>query len=109
MTKHTPTPWAYGVYEITDNMRKRLERPQSCVCLPDTADSPRMVIALCGDAMDENSRADSEFIARAVNSHEELLEAAKAVMELAVSEGIGFKHQAMRDFRNAIAKAEKGE
>ena len=63
-TQHTPTPWHYANGTITG------DRPNSLY-------NRIMTIPIPFDNVD---RANLEFLIRAVNSHEALLEAAKAAL-----------------------------
>ena len=72
---HTPTPWAFGVYDATEYFKSI--KQHSCVCDPVTL----ALIATCGKAEDKNSQADAEFICRAVNSHEELVKELGAIAD----------------------------
>jgi len=83
---HTPTPWKV----TTTN-----EVWMSSVCGSDGDE-----IAQCFKFKNE-SEANAAFIVRAVNSHEELLEAAKSLIKYGVV-GDEYKEQV----RQAIAKAE---
>lgn len=63
--KHTQGKWSVGVYHTTSTMIERLQAgPQSCVCLDEDGE-PGMVIALCGDAHDEQSQIDADLMSAA--------------------------------------------
>jgi hypothetical protein len=57
----TQGEWRVGVYETTSTMLETLKSPQACVCRKDD----KMLIALCGEADDKDSRADADLIAAA--------------------------------------------
>lgn len=78
MGKHTQGEWSAGVYQTTDTMIERLKAgPQSCVCLVENGE-PGMVIALCGDAQDEQSQKDADLISAAPD----LLAACEEVLDV---------------------------
>jgi hypothetical protein len=62
--KHTPTPW-------------KLDQDDRFVNGP----KGQAIFGALGDGSDETHTANAEFIVRAVNSHEALLEAAKEMLE----------------------------
>lgn len=65
-SKHTPGPWAPAIYNATATMIQRLkEEPQAAICLNHGAGAQEMLVALCGDYSDRQSRADSIVIAAA--------------------------------------------
>lgn len=68
--KHTPGPWAVGVYESTDAFRSIAQH--ACVCDPETL----ALIAVTGRADDRQSQVDADLIAAAP----ELLAACKSAL-----------------------------
>lgn len=98
--KHTPTPWTVGMYGASADFRAI--DIHAAVCKPDGA-----LLATCGP-FDEESKADAAFIVRAVNSHEALLDALKAVEENLAHVGLAGTVGILRKVcREAIAKAEE--
>lgn len=67
MAKHTKGPWAPAIYTVSNDMIERLKSgPQAAICLnhsPNQKDE--MLVAICGDASDPQSIADSHLIAAA--------------------------------------------
>jgi hypothetical protein len=92
-TKHTPTPWRVG------------ERYPSRVL---GSLGSGVIVAFCSDKEDEGfeterEKADAELIIRAVNAHEELLEAVKTLHHTFGDTHIGSESC---KFCRIIAKAE---
>lgn len=98
MSKHTTKgTWTVGVYSTTETMLERLRKnPQSCVCRKEDM----MLIALCGEADDLNSRADADLIAAAP----ELLAALKDAVDHWLSAIT--THHDIKQWQEVIAKAE---
>jgi hypothetical protein len=65
MSKHTPLPWT-----LSDN-------PHQKECLDILGSGYVVASAWAGGDMDNDYEANAEYIVRAVNSHEDLLEALK--------------------------------
>lgn len=89
--QHTPTPWRVGA--------------KASQCVYGADESPIFMV----DSMEEHTRAqekiDAAFIVRAVNSHEELLNALKDVC-YAVNNWPESKAEVLKIAQSAIAKAE---
>jgi len=104
MTAHTPLPWRIGggalnVGRVTILGPDANESGWPCVC------------AVSGDPLGQLPQANAEFIVRACNSHEDLLEAARkaktALFGMHEEEGwTSDDAKALELLINAIAKAE---
>ena len=82
--EHTPTPWnLYGDYIIKDNKNRNL-------------------ITLSNKLGYDENKVNGEFIVRAVNNHEKLLEIAKASLEYLSHYG---PVETYKEVEQAIAKA----
>ncbi|MHC4464709.1 MAG: hypothetical protein ACYS30_25260 [Planctomycetota bacterium] len=116
-TKHTPGPW---VAELHEDCGGLLAKHMAILTSQKNNAGRRDHIATVYAAA-KNSEAEfraeqlgnAEFIVRACNSHEKLLEACRALLEivepLVVEDGWGHTAEPVRKARAAIAEAEKGE
>lgn len=104
-TSHTPTPWELGADGrgiMADNQKLILHVKNTG---PEHAGKP-------GHVSVRESLANAAFIVRAVNSHDELLEAAKNARNVLAALAVGDLKQVRADssallaLRSAIAKAE---
>ena len=100
-TDHTPTPWTFGngekfpfvIRHDSDGLGSHIAyiACQEVIC-KEHGGTPE---------------ANAAFIVRAVNAHEELLEACKCAGDaLLANEGDPIKREALRQLREAIAKSE---
>ena len=92
--KHTPTPW---------EIKKLHGNYEGYVLLRNTGDGLRRIDFDKDGTFKED---DAAFIVRAVNSHEELLEALKGLVAYALDCRIGGA-PVVEEARQAIAKAEQ--
>lgn len=91
-TKHTPTPWRVSYRATTDG---------------------NISYRIVGVTLDSLSKENAEFIVRAVNSHEALLDAVKKTMATIADDSVTdaqfrylLNHEHFHILANAIAQAE---
>jgi hypothetical protein len=108
-TTHTPTPWVVGPLQENGGY----DCMTSAICVgPVTLDGADYGQERCQDmTVEQRARmeADAHFIARAVNCHEELLAALKAIVDSDIAqreEDEGRVSPELTGARVAIAKAE---
>lgn len=109
--KHTPTPWGInGTHKLFDEQDEdsliiRADGMWVAVVTPDANDHVRLG--------KEEVQANAEFIVRAVNSHEELLESLKACVAMMDYEDADpaeqFKHSNWTGYKAAVAAISKAE
>jgi len=88
--KHTATPWKIGKSYTTEIAIREC----------DTNDC----VAVCCDLLEDEMKANAEFITRACNAHDELVEALKDVVHTLQIDG--YSGYQIRRASKAIAKAE---
>ena len=102
MSEHTPTPWRADMGEFPPQMK--LEPYLRSYVGPDGETIRVKGFALSGGNVEmDEARANSEFIVKAVNCHDDLVAALKAVVAVADRNTVEF---AMA--RAALAKADAG-
>jgi hypothetical protein len=92
--EHTPIPWEVDTHSPPHEGMKGMICVRAC-------DSP-MNSCLASIGTDEEAKANADFIVRACNSHEELLAALQACINVPVLPDIGHS----REFIDAINKAQ---
>ena len=109
--KHTPTPWKLNVKQEPTSKRNVYEHGESFKLLG-RGKSVFGIATIDGPSnfdMQDELRANAEFICRACNSHEDLLEACKFAFENLRPQGNIKKdfsgHNAMATLSRVIAKA----
>ncbi len=106
--KHTPTPWyistvSTGLIRTEDNSEVIDYKIKHSL-----SDYESVQIGQIGYVFldNETSKANAEFIVRAVNTHNELLEACKLALEFMESVNNGLSYRALK-IKKAIEQAEE--
>lgn len=79
-TPHTPVPWEINKFQSYDDCNKLRDR-LSIVTKNKQANGTKYHISLLTVGQEINAEANAEFICRAVNNHDKLLEALKLCHE----------------------------
>lgn len=82
--KFTPGPWVPGWYDATETFKQRIAEERQCAIVQDTNPfvGRGMLIAVCGDLKDEQSRADAKLMAKAPEMFAQLVEHLEALRNL---------------------------
>ena len=99
---HTPIPWKVKVYDHTDETRVEI------MCQPDETGFSRLLARLVYQGCETTRIDNAEFIVRACNCHDELLEACESFVALFDDSDMRPEdecHEVAGLMRKAIAKA----
>lgn len=107
--RHTPRPWAYR-----PNSRQRILNRRDYVELCGPGSNPLGIYAFLrpGEPEDDIETGNFHYLLKAINVHEEMLEALKATLEEWHSDDRNFERREPKSLvlvRQAIAKAEGGK